>query len=62
MCATVADLVVGGWLVDHLVARGKDETVVRKTVLVVGMLIGLAVFGATQTTDPDWAILWISIA
>jgi MFS transporter, ACS family, D-galactonate transporter len=62
MCATVADLVVGGWLVDHLVVLGKDETVVRKTVLVVGMLIGLAVFGATQTTDPDWAILWISIA
>lgn len=62
MCATIADLVVGGWLVDHLVARGRDETIVRKAVLVGGMLIGLAVFGATQTTDPNWAILWISIA
>jgi sugar phosphate permease len=60
--ATVTDLVVGGWLIDHLIARGKDETRVRKAVLVIGMLFGLAVFGATQTTDPVWAIFWISIA
>jgi hypothetical protein len=62
MCATIADLVVGGWLIDHLIKRGYDETPVRKTVLVLGMLLGLAVFGATFTTDPVWAILWISIA
>lgn len=61
-CATVADLIVGGWLVDHLIARGFGETAVRKGVLVAGMLVGLTVFGASQTTDPDWAILWISIA
>jgi ACS family D-galactonate transporter-like MFS transporter len=60
--ATVTDLFVGGWLIDHLIARGKDESVVRKGVLVIGMLFGLAVFGATQTTDPAWAIAWISIA
>jgi hypothetical protein len=35
---------------------------VRKTVLVLGMLLGLAVFGATITTDPVWAIVWISVA
>ena len=33
----------------------------RKTVLVLGMLLGLAVFGATFTTDPVRAIFWISI-
>ncbi|HXB20968.1 MAG TPA: MFS transporter, partial [Candidatus Solibacter sp.] len=60
--ATIADLVVGGWLVDRLITRGHDETVVRKTVLVVGMLFGLAVFGATLTTNPVWAVFWISIA
>ncbi|MEZ0603485.1 MFS transporter [Paraburkholderia sp. IW21] len=60
--ATVTDLAVGGWLIDHLIARGKDETRVRKTVLVTGMLFGLAVFGATQTIQPGWAIFWISIA
>jgi MFS transporter, ACS family, D-galactonate transporter len=26
-----------------------------------GMLLGLGVFGATFTTDPVWAIFWISI-
>ncbi|MGN6315572.1 MFS transporter [Trinickia sp.] len=60
--ATVADLVVGGWLIDHLIARGRDETRVRKAVLVCGMVLGLAVFGATMTTNPVWAIVWISIA
>jgi sugar phosphate permease len=62
LCATIADLVVGGWLIDHLVARGRDETRVRKTVLLCGMAGGLAVFGATTTTDPVVAIVWISIA
>jgi sugar phosphate permease len=60
--ATLTDLFVGGWLIDHLISRGKDESVVRKSVLIIGMLFGLAVFGATQTTDPAWAIFWISIA
>jgi sugar phosphate permease len=62
MVATVSDLVVGGWLIDHLLAKGLDESRVRKAVLVGGMVLGLAVFGATQTTDPVWAITWISIA
>jgi MFS family permease len=62
ICATIAGLGVGGWLIDHLIARGYDETPVRKTVLVVGMLLGLAVFGATVTTNPVWAIVWISVA
>ncbi len=60
--ATLTDLFVGGWLIDHLISRGWDESKVRKGVLVTGMLFGLAVFGATQTTDPAWAIFWISIA
>jgi len=29
---------------------------------VLGMLLGLAVFGATLTTSPVWAVAWISIA
>jgi hypothetical protein len=62
ICATISGLTVGGWLIDHLIARGYDETIVRKTVLVLGMLLGLAVFGATVTTDPAWAIVWISLA
>jgi len=61
-CATVADLLVGGWLIDELIKRGHDETRVRKSVLVTGMLIGLAVFGTVFTKDPYWAIGWISLA
>jgi MFS family permease len=60
--ATIADLAVGGWLIDHLVRRGYDDTLVRKTVLVGGMVLGLAVIGAPFTTDPRWAVFWISIA
>ena len=62
LVATVADLAIGGWLIDHLIRRGIDETRVRKTVLVTGMLLGLAVFGAAFTRNPVVAILWISIA
>jgi MFS family permease len=60
--ATVTDLFVGGWLIDYLIEHGRNESKVRKAVLIIGMLFGLAVFGATQTTDPAWAIFWISIA
>jgi ACS family D-galactonate transporter-like MFS transporter len=62
MFATISDLFVGGWLIDYLIKRGNDETLVRKTVLVLGMLLGLAVFGATFTTNAVWAVVWISIA
>lgn len=61
-CASAADLLVGGWLIDFLVGRGHDETRVRKAVLVIGMCVGLAVLGATATERPGVALVWISIA
>lgn len=61
-CASVADLLVGGWLIDFLVRNGRDETRVRKAVLVLGMCTGLAVLGATATARPGIALVWISIA
>ncbi|MCW3478646.1 MFS transporter [Neisseriaceae bacterium JH1-16] len=60
--ATLADILVGGWLIDHLIGKGYNETRVRKGVLLAGMCCGLAVFGATTTTDPYIAILWITVA
>jgi ACS family D-galactonate transporter-like MFS transporter len=60
--ATVTDLVVGGWLVDYLIERGYEPTRVRKTILVLGMVLGLAIFGATLTDDIRVAIVWVSIA
>lgn len=62
LVATITDLVIGGWLIDHLISRGSNETRVRKTILVLGMLLGLAVFGAAFTTNPILAIFWISVA
>lgn len=60
--ATITDVVIGGWLVDHLVRQGHDSTKVRKTLLAIGMIMGLAVIGAAYTHDPKIAITWISIA
>ncbi len=60
--ASLSDLLIGGFLVDYLINRGYDETKVRKGVLIAGMVLGLAVFGATFTTDPVWAVAWITIA
>jgi ACS family D-galactonate transporter-like MFS transporter len=61
-CASAADLLVGGWLIDALVRKGCDETRVRKAVLVSGMCAGLAVLGATVTVRPGIALAWISLA
>ncbi len=61
-CGSAADLLVGGWLIDHLVGSGHDETRVRKTVLVISMCAGLAVLGATATDRPGIALAWISVA
>jgi ACS family D-galactonate transporter-like MFS transporter len=62
LVAAIADLIVGGWLVDYLIEKGYEPTRVRKTILVVGLLLGMAIVGATRTTNPVVATLWISIA
>ncbi len=60
--ATVSDLVVGGWLVDYLIRRGLDANRVRKTTMILGLIIGFAVVGAAYTTDIHVALLWLTIA
>jgi len=62
LAATAADLIVGGWLVDHLIRRGRDATWVRQSVLVGGMSAALAILGAARTTNLIVATFWISIA
>lgn len=61
LVATAADILIGGVLVDALIARGRDANRVRKTVLVGGMVIGLAVAGAALTHTPWVALVFISI-
>jgi len=60
--ATITDILIGGLLVDMLVKRGRASSRVRRTLIVIGMLIGIAVIGAAFTTNANVAIIWISIA
>jgi MFS family permease len=60
--ATASDLLVGGWLVDFLIARGHPATTVRKWIVSVGLAMGLGIIGATQTTNPHIALAWITFA
>jgi MFS transporter, ACS family, D-galactonate transporter len=59
---TLTDLIVGGWLVDYLIKRGADENRVRKTVLILGLVMGFAVIGAAYTKDINVAVAWITLA
>lgn len=60
--ATVTDLVVGGWLVDHLVARGWNASRVRRTILIFGTACGLGILGAAHAHTAPRALLWISLS
>lgn len=60
--ATLTDIFIGGWLVDALIKRGYDPTKVRKTLVAIGLLLGIAVIGAAFTKDANVATIWISIA
>ncbi len=62
LVATVMDLLVGGWLVDTLIRRGYDASVVRKMVLVGGTMCGLGIFGAGSAHTAQQALIWISIS
>ena len=60
--ATATDLVIGGWLVDRLIQRGHDQSVVRKTVLIGGTVLGLGLAGVMFTSNPYVAAFWISLS
>jgi len=62
LLAAITDLLIGGWLVDDLIQRGWDANRVRQTVLVVGMMFGLCIFGAARARSSAAALAWISFA
>jgi len=62
LVATVADLAVGGFLVDALIQRGWDAAGVRRTVLVLGMMFGVAIIGAATARTASTALVWITVA
>jgi ACS family D-galactonate transporter-like MFS transporter len=60
--ATITDIAIGGWLVDYLIKRGNDPTRVRKTIFIIGMLMGIAILGAAFTTSIPLIVMWLSIS
>jgi MFS family permease len=61
--ATASDLFFGGWLVDALVKRrAGSESMVRQTVLVGGMIVGLALLGPIFARTPKFAVIWITVS
>lgn len=62
LVATLADLLIGGWLVDTLIQQGLDASRVRQTALVGGTSLGLAMLGAGYAHTTIAALAWITIA
>ena len=62
LVATIAELTIGGWLVDFLIRRGFDANRVRKTVLICGMACGLGIIGAAHPSSASEALAWISLS
>jgi len=60
--ATFTDILMGGWLVDKLVQRGRDASFVRQAILIGGTTLGLGVFGAAYAQNTTAALVWISLA
>lgn len=61
LIATILDLVVGGWLVDAMIQRGRNPVRVRQAVLIGGTALGLGIFGAAHAQSAINALIWISL-
>jgi MFS transporter, ACS family, D-galactonate transporter len=62
MFGTLADILVGGLLVDFLIRKGANASKVRQWIMALGLVFGMAVALAATTTNPNIAIIWISVA
>ena len=62
MFATVSDLIVGGFLVDYLINKGHEPTKVRRSMIVIGLAMGLFIVGVAFTGNPNVALVWLSIS
>jgi MFS transporter, ACS family, D-galactonate transporter len=60
--ATFTDLFLGGMLVDALVSRGWNASLVRRVVLITGTACGLGILGAAHAHSAVQALTWIGIS
>ena len=62
LVAAITDVLIGGVLVDRLIAHGYNPTRVRRILFTIGMLLGIAAVGASFTTDVNIAVMWLTIS
>ncbi|TBL81403.1 MFS transporter [Paenibacillus thalictri] len=60
--ATITEIAIGGWLVDHLIRKGRNPSKVRKGILIIGMLFGVFVLLEPTTVNPNLEVAFLSIA
>jgi MFS family permease len=60
--ATFTDILMGGWLVDKLIQRGRDASFVRQAILIGGTTLGSGLLGAAYAQSTTIALIWISLA
>ena len=56
------EMVVGGWMVDRLIASGANRNRVQRAVLIGGTTMGLGILGAAYSDTATSALLWISLS
>lgn len=61
LVAVLAQFLVGGIVLDRLIARSGDETKARRIVLVISMLVSLSVAGAAYAGSVAVALVFLSI-
>jgi len=62
LIGTASELLIGGWVVDHLMASGFNPDVVRRVVLIGGTAMGMGILGAAYARTATDALIWISIS
>ncbi len=62
LIGTASELLIGGWLVERLMARGFQPDKVRRMVLIGGTAMGMGILGAAYARTATDALIWISIS
>lgn len=55
-------VIFSGFLSDYLVKKNISVGIARKTPVVIGLLLSMAIVGANYVTTPGWVIFFMSIA
>ena len=62
LIGTASEFLIGGWMVDRLLARGWSASGVQRGVLIGGTTMGLGIIGAAYAQTATSALLWISLS